>query len=95
MLELLKKILGFNNTEFDDVLNSHISACIKDLEQLGIAPSFLYNEEEIVTITDDLIKMAVVTYVKSKVYDDEKLSKAYDIQRDELRKRTYYQVKNV
>lgn len=87
MLENLKIILGLNHTDFDAYVNILINSCKEDLKSVGIATSFLDNPTE-------LIEVAIITYVKAEFDDTNKagLQEAYNIQKDNLRKKEFYRV---
>ena len=58
MLNDIKKIMGFNNTEFDSIIGMYIKSGKQDLIEMGIA-SYRVNE------SDPLIYSAIVSYVLS------------------------------
>ena len=83
MLEDLKKILGINNTDFDNYIEELILSAIEDLSSVGIA----------YTADSSLIKVAIQTYVKAQFDEHNRveLQNSYDIQKDNLRKKEDYQ----
>lgn len=81
----IKKILGLNNYEFDDLIDSYINAAKKDLELVGI-------KKEKITDEDPIIFSAIVCYVKSQ-YDPENSQlymDSYNLQKDSLRRYREY-----
>ena len=80
MLEDIKKIMGFNNTEFDSIINMYIKSGKQDLIETGNA-SYRVNE------SDPLIYSAIVSYVLSllDVPNAELYANTYSLQKDELR----------
>lgn len=83
MLNDLKKILGINNTDFDNYIEELILSAIEDLSSVGIA----------YTTDSSLIKVAIQTYVKAQFDEHNRveLQNSYDIQKDNLRKKEDYQ----
>lgn len=85
MLAEVKKILGLSNEEFDTTIEAFINGAKKDLVSVGIV-------EAKVIESDPLIKIAIITYVKSQ-FDErnrESLQNSYDIQKDNLRRKSEY-----
>lgn len=82
MTEEIKKILGITNSDFDNTINLMIEAGIEDLTSVGIA----YNS------SNPLMKIAVQTYVKAHFDEEnrEKLTEAYEVQKDNIRKKQAY-----
>ena len=80
MLNDIKKIMGFNNTEFDSIIGMYIKSGKQDLIEMGIA-SYRVNE------SDPLIYSAIVSYVLSHldVPNAELYANTYSLQKDELR----------
>jgi len=80
MLEDLRKTLGFNNNEYDNIINSYIEAAKLDLEMAGISKSKIVE-------TDKLIYSAIMTYVKSNfdIENAEMFADSYLLQKDQLR----------
>lgn len=80
MLEDIKKIQGINHNDFDDMINTWISAAKLDLKSIGIV-------DTLVDTPDDLVKTAIITYVLSQidVSNAELYSNSYAIQKDVLR----------
>lgn len=81
MLNDIKKILGYSNTQFDTILQTFINAGKQDLMQVGIIQSKIVE-------SDPLIYSALVSYVLSMcdTYEYRELSaNAYAIQKDQLR----------
>ncbi len=83
MLETIKKILGLNSAEFDDLINFYINAGIRDLEAVGVEQ-----------IEDDLYKSAVIFYVRANfdTVNFDKYINAYTLAKDFLRKSSEYNV---
>lgn len=82
MTEEIKKILGITNSDFDNTINLMIEAGIEDLTSVGIA----YNS------SNPLMEIAVQTYVKAHFDEEnrEKLTEAYEVQKDNIRKKQAY-----
>ena len=80
MLEDIKKIQGINHNEFDDMINTWISAAQLDLKSIGIVNTLVDNP-------DSLIQTAIITYVLSfiDVVNSEMYAKSYSMQKDVLR----------
>lgn len=80
MLADIKKIMGFNNTQFDSIINMYIKSAKADLKQIGIVG---YKVKE----SDPLIYSAIVSYVLSllDIPNAELYANAYALQKDELR----------
>lgn len=80
MLEDLKKVLGFNNDEFDDLITNYIETAKMDLEMAGISKSKIIEE-------DKLIYSAIITFVKSKfdIENSEMFTDSYLLQKEHLR----------
>lgn len=58
MLEKVKLSLRINNNAFDGEINSLIKSCKKELELVGIAPSILNSN-------DEMILQAIILYCKA------------------------------
>lgn len=86
MLNDIKKIMGFNNEDFDTIISTYIESGKKDLVKTGIASN-------LVNVEDPLIYSAIVSYVLSllDVPNAELYSNAYALQKDELRHFAEYQ----
>lgn len=84
ILENIKKMMGINNSDFDDIINSYIESAVLDLESVGIA----------VSKYDALIQTAIITYVKSHldIDDAELFANSYFLQKDALKHTTEYMV---
>ena len=82
ILENIKKMMGINNSDFDDIINSYIESAVLDLESVGIA----------VSKDDALIQTAIITYVKSHldIDDAELFANSYFLQKDALKHTTEY-----
>lgn len=80
MLEEIKKIQGINHNDFDDMINTWISAARLDLKSIGIV-------DTLVDTPDDLVKTAIITYVLSQldVSNAVLYSNSYALQKDVLR----------
>lgn len=92
MLDDLKRILGVNNTEFDSIIQGLIKACKEDLKSVGIAASLVDSIDG--DDPSELIKTAVVAYVRAN-FDDPTMQPAYDLMKDNLRKKQAYQEQEV
>jgi len=93
MLEKIKKIMGFNNNEFDDVINTYIESAKLDLKQVGIVDSKINGKDG---QPDSLVCSAIVSYVLSflDIPNAELYSNAYSLQKDSLRHYSSYTVEN-
>lgn len=81
MLNDIKKALGINNTQFDDIINTFIEAGKQDLIEAGIVQSKVVE-------TDALIYSAIMSFVLAMfdTYEYRELSAhAYALQKDQLR----------
>ena len=80
MVENIKKMMGFNNNEFDSIIDMYIKSAKSDLRQVGIAWTKVKEN-------DPLIYTAITSYVLSHldVSNAELYSNAYLLQKDELR----------
>jgi hypothetical protein len=80
MLEDIKKIQGINHNEFDDMINTWISAAQLDLKSIGIVNTLVDNP-------DGLVKNAIITYVLSflDVSNNEMYESSYKLLKDQLR----------
>lgn len=78
MLEDVKKIMGINNNEFDEIIDTYILSGKYDLKMAGIVE---------VSDDDPLIYSALVSYVLSLLdtANAELYSNAYLMQKDQLR----------
>lgn len=87
MLNEIKKVLGLNNDEFNDLISNYILSAKADLKSVGIASSKLIDGSE-----DPTVKVAIQTYVQSlfDVVNSEKLNAAYELQKDNMRKKAEY-----
>lgn len=86
LLDELKKVLGYYNTNFDGIIEKFIGAGKKDLVMAGI-------HESRVDESDPLIFSALYSYVLSMIdtYEFRELSaSAYALQKDELRHHIEY-----
>lgn len=81
MLEELKKMHGYTNTEFDSIISSYIESAKKDLEMSGVVKSKVDDKE------DKLIYSAIFSYVSSKLDLDNStlFYESYLMQKDQLR----------
>ena len=86
MLSDIKKIMGFNNTEFDDVINNYIDSAKLDLEMCGIS-------ESIITSNNKLIHTAIISYVLANldIPNAEMYRDTYSLQKDYIRHISEYQ----
>lgn len=80
MLEEIKKIEGINHNEFDEMIETWISAAQIDLKSIGIVDTLVENP-------DSLVQTAIITYVLSflDAVDSELYAKSYSLQKDVLR----------
>ena len=80
MLDEIKKIQGINHNEFNDMIDTWISAAKLDLKSIGIV-------DTLVDTPDDLVKTAIITYVLSQldVSNAVLYSNSYALQKDVLR----------
>lgn len=89
MLEEIKKIQGINHCEFDDMINTWIDACKKDLINIGILANIVNGDD------DALIKTTIIQFVLSQldVTNSELYSNSYALLKDTLRHiSSYYEV---
>lgn len=86
MLSDIKKIMGFNNNEFDDVINNYIDSAKLDLRMCGIS-------ESIITSNDKLIHTAIISYVLGNldIPNAEMYRDTYSLQKDYIRHISEYQ----
>jgi hypothetical protein len=88
MLSRVKLALRITTNAFDDEINGLIRAALMDLGLVGIEQALLTNGT-----TDELIKTAVITYVKlhfGEPSDPERLKRSYDEQKAQLITATGY-----
>ena len=80
MLEDIKKMQGINHKDFDDIILKYIDSAKKDLQMCGI-------DKSKISISDNLIYSAIVSYVKSFIDIDnsELFANSYVLQKDALR----------
>lgn len=81
MLNDIKKALGINNTQFDNIINTFIQGAKNDLIEAGIVQSKVVE-------TDALIYSAIMSFVLAMfdTYEYRELSaNAYALQKDQLR----------
>lgn len=80
MLEDIKKMQGINHNDFDDIIQKYIDSAKMDLQMCGI-------EKSKISISDNLIYSAIVSYVKSFIDIDnsELFANSYALQKDALR----------
>lgn len=85
MLNDVKKIMGINNTEFDNIIEKYISAAKEDLKAVGIVPSKVVE-------SDALVYSALVSYILSllDVPNADLYANAYALQKDALRHNINY-----
>lgn len=86
MLELVKTALRISGDAYDAELNMLIAAAFLDLTTAGVD---LYTA----ATADDLVKMAVCTFVKSRFgqpEDADRLTRSYNEQKAQLSMRTGY-----
>lgn len=85
MLNDVKKIMGINNTEFDNIIEKYISAAKEDLKAVGIVPSKVVE-------SDALVYSALVSYILSllDVPNADLYANAYALQKDALRHNKNY-----
>ena len=92
-------MLGISNAEFDDIMNRYIASAKEDLKSVGIASSLVDEAGETVEAPNtanelvDLIETAIVTYVQVQFEVElrDQYQKAYDVQKDNLRKKEAFQ----
>ena len=82
MLEIVKKSLRVDDNEFNDELNLLIEAAVEDLISSGVASSYFYDvedtEHETISVSNKLLKFAIVQYCKSMFgYDNPDSEKVY------------------
>lgn len=96
MLDKIKKIQGINHNEFDDMINTWISAGRQDLINIGILQT-LVNGESPYTELNPLIETAIIQFVLSQldVVNAEMYSNSYALLKDTLRHvSSFYEVSN-
>lgn len=96
MLDKIKKIQGINHNDFDDMINTWISAGRQDLINIGILES-LVNEENPYTEVNPLIETAIIQFVLSQldVVNAEMYASSYALIKDTLRHvSSFYEVSN-
>jgi len=83
MLNDLKKMLGINNNEFDNIINMYIDSALADLIQVGVNNP---------VVTDPLIYSAVCSYVMGNLDTTygEMYMNTYALQKDSLRHYSSY-----
>lgn len=88
MLEDIKKMQGINHNDFDDIIQKYIDSAKMDLQMCGI-------EKSKISISDNLIYSAIVSYVKSFIDIDnsELFANSYALQKDVLRHISEYKSK--
>lgn len=88
MLEDIKKMQGINHNDFDDIIQKYIDSAKMDLQMCGI-------EKSKISISDNLIYSAIVSYVKSFIDTDnsELFANSYALQKDVLRHISEYKSK--
>lgn len=88
MLEDIKKMQGINHNDFDDIIQKYINSAKMDLQMCGI-------EKSKISISDNLIYSAIVSYVKSFIDIDnsELFANSYALQKDALRHISEYKSK--
>lgn len=86
MLEEIKKIQGINHTDFDDMINTWISAAKQDLINIGILESLVNGGNQYEQL-NPLIETAIIQFVLSQidVANAELYANSYALLKDTLR----------